>query len=358
MPQRILDFFFRFHIHCRCGIVQDQDGRLHRQSSCQGDTLFLTAGKTNTTFSDDRIISVRHTIDEGCCCRKFCALRYFFERQMHITVRDIAFDRIGIQKYILVCQTDVFAQTVQRIILHRHTVDQDLPAAHFVEARDQIDQRRLAASGLTHDRHRLLRLDRKGNIIEHRHIAVFITERYIAELDLSVEMPFLFDTSGIIMDLRLRIIDLHDLIAGCLKTLQFVHDISHHAHRVCDGPDQTGDSHVLTHRHLTPDQENTADRQHHDRQKIHKDLDHRLRTHPHHCGFHIGIAVLLIGFVKFILFKVFADKCLDYTVAGNIFLGDGVHLRKFLTQFCMHRRNTFAEEIDRNKYQRRYCQQG
>ena len=60
MPQCFLNLFFRFHIHRRGRIVQNQNRRPHRQCSCQGNSLFLSAGKACATLSDHCIISFRH----------------------------------------------------------------------------------------------------------------------------------------------------------------------------------------------------------------------------------------------------------------------------------------------------------
>ena len=74
---------------------------------------------------------------------------------------------------------------------------------------------------------------------EHRQVSVLILEGNVSELDLSVEAAGMGFGILVIFDLRFGIVKLHDLSRCSRKTLKLVHDISHLAHRVGDGPDET-----------------------------------------------------------------------------------------------------------------------
>ena len=62
--QTLLDPAFAFIVQCTGGLIKDQDRRILQEDTGNGDPLFLTAGKTGSTFSDKGIITIRKTFDK------------------------------------------------------------------------------------------------------------------------------------------------------------------------------------------------------------------------------------------------------------------------------------------------------
>ena len=80
--------------------------------------------------------------------------------------------------------------TAQRVLVqvaHVDAVDGDAPAGHVVEARDQVDQARLARAGRAQDGHRLARLGHEVDGLEHRVLVVaVVAEAHLLEGDAAV----------------------------------------------------------------------------------------------------------------------------------------------------------------------------
>ncbi|MNE96028.1 hypothetical protein D3C80_1941860 [compost metagenome] len=68
------------------------------------------------------------------------------------------------------------AQVAQSVILDIHPIEEDLPFAVMVEARNQVGQSRLAAAGASDQRHHLARLDTEADVVQHPLIGPGIDE--------------------------------------------------------------------------------------------------------------------------------------------------------------------------------------
>src|SRR5690606_34468111 len=64
----------------------------------------------------------------------------------------------------------------------RQTIEQDLPLLVLVEARNQVGQGRLAATGAPNQRHHLPRLGGEADVAEHRLVAARVAEVQVAHL--------------------------------------------------------------------------------------------------------------------------------------------------------------------------------
>ena len=104
----------------------------------------------------------------------------------------------------------MFPEVIQLQIFHRNTVDSDLAFCRLVETRNQVDEGCLSASRLSHDRHGLIRVNRKRNVMQNRQITVLILERNVVELDFSLEAFRVCHCIFLVLDLRLGVIQLHD----------------------------------------------------------------------------------------------------------------------------------------------------
>src|SRR5690606_39459472 len=86
-------------------------------------------------------------------------------------------------------QGNMPAQVAQPVVLHRQAVQQDFPLLMRVEARDQVDQRRLAAARSSHQRHHLPRLGGEADVVEYRLVAAWILEAQMTYVDTAAD-PF------------------------------------------------------------------------------------------------------------------------------------------------------------------------
>ena len=98
-------------------------------------------------------------------------------------IGDVVADRAAEQRRLLQDDADLVAQTLERHVAHVVTVDQHAALGDIVEARQQIDDGRLAAAGRAQQRDGLARLDRERHAAEHRLAALEVAESHVVELD-------------------------------------------------------------------------------------------------------------------------------------------------------------------------------
>ena len=103
-------------------------------------------------------------------------------------VGDVARDGVVKQHRLLGDDADLRAQRRQRDVADVHAVDPDRAAGDVVEARDQIDQRRLARAAAAHNRDHLAGLRREAHAAQDRpRVAVIVGEDDVVELQRAPE---------------------------------------------------------------------------------------------------------------------------------------------------------------------------
>ena len=73
------DRLFGLDVNGRNRVIQNENGRIFHQCAGDGNSLLLSTGKTNTSFSYNRIIAFRHILNEEVCICHLCRLLYFFK---------------------------------------------------------------------------------------------------------------------------------------------------------------------------------------------------------------------------------------------------------------------------------------
>src|SRR5258708_40320378 len=58
VTQTLLDQRLRFRIEAGGGFIEDQDARIGQDGASDGNALFLSAGKLNAAFADDRVVLI------------------------------------------------------------------------------------------------------------------------------------------------------------------------------------------------------------------------------------------------------------------------------------------------------------
>ncbi len=105
------------------------------------------------------------------------------KRRVGAAKGDVVADRATEQIGLLQHDADLRAQAVDRQVAEVVAVDQDRALAGVVEARDQVDDRALAAAGGAQQRDSLARLGRKADVVQHGRAAAEVAEAHIPELD-------------------------------------------------------------------------------------------------------------------------------------------------------------------------------
>jgi hypothetical protein len=109
--------------------------------------LALAAREQRAAFADAAVDAVGQALDEFHRVR---GLRggddVGFARVPHCAVGDVLRDRGVEQRDALPDPRDLLAQALQRVVRQRDAIEQDRAARRFVETRNEVRQRRLAAA--------------------------------------------------------------------------------------------------------------------------------------------------------------------------------------------------------------------
>ena len=150
-----LDLLLRFHINRRGRFIQDNNRRLSQNSPCDGDPLFLPAGKPQAAFAYLGIITVRHRqdilMDIGC---PGCLPDFLHGRFRH-SVADILRDGPVEQESILQHRGYTLPQAFQRHPADIMAVNQNPARSRFIKAGNQLGQCGFAHSRGSHQRQHL-----------------------------------------------------------------------------------------------------------------------------------------------------------------------------------------------------------
>ncbi len=98
-------------------------------------------------------------------------------------VAEVAGDRPAEQEGPLGDDPDEAPEVLLAEVADVDAVDRHRSPGHVVEARDQVDQGRLAAAGAAHDRGRLARTGREGDRPQDRVLGTRVAELDVPELD-------------------------------------------------------------------------------------------------------------------------------------------------------------------------------
>ena len=175
----LLDHGFVFRVGKGGSLIQNNDGGVLQDRSCQRHTLLFAAGQVSTLRPDDCVHTVRQLFQDIValrrreCCPNLITGRF----------------RAG-GSYIL--QNTGLEQTViledKRHLIHQHmrigisdinATHQNTSGADIPETGNETGSRCFAASGGAHQSYRLSGLHRKRHMVKSRHICSGVSEAYI-----------------------------------------------------------------------------------------------------------------------------------------------------------------------------------
>src|SRR5213593_4272071 len=114
---------FGLRIEIACGLIQNQDGWVRQNRSRDGDSLPLSAGQSETAFTNDRFISLRKTIDELVHTRFSCGRAHIRRASVRPAQTNIFGDGSVQQNDVLRDKTDLAPKARQRVVLNVDSVD-------------------------------------------------------------------------------------------------------------------------------------------------------------------------------------------------------------------------------------------
>src|SRR5574343_372058 len=170
--ERLLDLFFGLGVDRRGRFVEYQDARIDEQRAGDRDALALAAGQALAAFADQRVVAVRQAQDELVGVGGAGSGDNFLARCVRFAVGDVVGDGAEEQERLLQHKADVLTELGNRHGADIDAVDQHLAFGDIVETADQVDQRRLAGTGVADQTDHFARLDDQVDIAGDRAGAV------------------------------------------------------------------------------------------------------------------------------------------------------------------------------------------
>ena len=268
----------------------------------------------------------------------------FVFRRVEPSIEDIIFNRRIEKQRILRHHADGFAQRPDRDIADIRAVDQDLPARHVIETRQNIRNRRLSRAAWPDNRDRFPGPGHKIHIRQHR-MPRFIRKGHMAEL----HAPFRDGKRlGVrfFRDFRLRVQNGENAIGRCQRFLDISESFRHaprrirQINRVDEKRNQLARCHdAVDDRHpAVPDDGHDRER----REKFHK----RRQLARLLDGLHIRFEIRLVHVAETRNFKGRTIEAPHDAHAHDAFLQHRRHIRQFLLHDAAGRMQFLSEKFN------------
>ena len=148
-----LDRLFGFRIECRSRFVEDQDGGILQQRTCDGHALFFAAREFQPAFADFGVVAVRQSDDQRMDMRRARGLFDFVAGRVRTAVQNVVVDGVVKQHGVLRNDRDRIAQRRLGVVAHIAQqavgrLDRDASGIDVVEAVQQARERGLSRAGV------------------------------------------------------------------------------------------------------------------------------------------------------------------------------------------------------------------
>jgi len=181
----------------RKAVVEDVDRGALRQGPGDRQTLALAPGDVGAPLGDLRLEAFAHLFHEVPGLGRLEKPPEFFVARALVSVAQVVGHGAAEQEGLLRHKADPAPQILEREPAHVDPVDEHSPSSHVVKARDETDERRLAAPGTADDGDRLARLDAEVDAGEHRLLGVRVAELDVTELDAADERHVAHGVRGV-----------------------------------------------------------------------------------------------------------------------------------------------------------------
>ena len=179
---RFLDQDFRTRIDRTGGFVQNQDGGVCQNCTCNCEQLFLTSRDVAGILVEHHVIAAWQCACEVIGVCQICGAFNLFICSILATIANVFTDGAIEQPGILQHHGKLAAQVSPGEVLDIDAIHQNLAAVDIVKAHQQFHQRGLACAGRSHNCHLLTRFHLDRKIVDHRVVGV-VAEPNVLEFD-------------------------------------------------------------------------------------------------------------------------------------------------------------------------------
>ena len=147
LVQRTLDSALGLRVHAGGRLIEDEDGRVLQECAGDGNTLFFADAELHAALTDDGAKAIGHPFDEGAGVGGFSGGEEFVVGRAGAAQAEVVTHRAVEEEALLRDEADGTAQLRAWDVREQPTVNADLTAGVFVEAREQVDEGGLARAG-------------------------------------------------------------------------------------------------------------------------------------------------------------------------------------------------------------------
>ena len=232
-----------------CRLVQDQDTRVGEQHAREGDELALAGRQGRSALLHHRVVPVGQFHDELVRVHGLRRRLDFLVGGVELAVADVLAHVAGEDEGVLQHHAHLPAQRCERHVAHAVAVDRHRALGHVVEARQQVDDCRLAGARRADQRDRAPRFDVEVHEVEDVAAVLLVAEHHVVEVDAPADLRQVRRV-GLVADLRRDVERLEDALevrrAGDELVVE-VADVDHRIPevvRVADERDEHAGGHV------------------------------------------------------------------------------------------------------------------
>lgn len=190
LREGVLNLDLGSRIYRGSSLVQDKHRRQAEHYARNAEQLLLTLGKASAVLADDRVVSLRHSLDEAVRVGSLGGGDYLLVGGVRLAHDDIVADSSGFQPGFLKHHAVAFTQAAARYIPDIAALHADGTAVYVVEAHEQVDYRGLSAAGGTYDGNALTGLYCKAEVLDELsvrdigegHVVQLYAALYVGEL--------------------------------------------------------------------------------------------------------------------------------------------------------------------------------
>ena len=341
------------HIQSAGRVVKNQHRGIFQQRSCNGDTLLLAAGDTQTPFAHHSAVAVGQPGNKVVGLGVGCRGDHEFVVDLGIAVGNIGFHGVGEQEHILEHEGEEISQILQTVISDIVAVDGDGAAAQVQDTDQALEQHTLAAARTAHDAQLLAVGQIHRNAVQNH----FAVKAQISVLDLDVGLVGDKSVVTAVGDTGLLLQEVLHFGAGhhlLLHLEQGVVDLGDIVHDLHDIGGAGGD---ITHQHIAPQNQYCADGDGADIGELLDGIKQHIELGGQPNLADVGFPDLVVGNIELGLLNILVGEGTDQTDSLDVFLDRQIHLGMAFPDLPEVGPGLFAE-IHQRRAQRHHQRQG
>ena len=160
----LLNLVFIFRIGKGGRLVQNDDGRVLQNGSCQRDSLALAAREIDALRADHRVQSLRQLFQDIPTLGGQGRLHHLFSGSLRARRADVFQNALLKEPGILKNKSHLPHQRLRVHFPHIHAAHRHAPCRHIPETGNQAARRGLSAAGRPYQRHRASRADGEAHV--------------------------------------------------------------------------------------------------------------------------------------------------------------------------------------------------